>query len=298
MLRAAKTDSLSPEVKREGGVIGIIGVDPYANHPRASESRRPIRGWSPGRRSARAHKRDGAEHHDALATVQGDESPSWRTTSVPATRTSLPWHRYGRPRRRTRRACPCRGRSRRHGRLTAMAGQDALGGNHALEVVGVVSQRTRTTGGPLCGRRRRHRRRTRSRPRRRQGCVQAASEHLVRGLGIELRMEELVELARDRRALRPLRGDEALLLHLDSDVQRGGGGSLADAGLQHLKFALLNGELDVAHVTEVVLKDDKDASSDPASAASSRPSIRCFRSGMGLVLRMPATTSSPWALTR
>ena len=45
-----------------------------------------------------------------------------------------------------------------------------------------------------------------------------------------------------------------LLLHLDGDVQRGGGGALAHAGLQHPELALLDGELDVAHVAEVVLQ--------------------------------------------
>ena len=41
-------------------------------------------------------------------------------------------------------------------------------------------------------------------------------------------------------------------------MQRGGGSTLADAGLQHVQLALLDGELDVAHVAEVVLQHHED----------------------------------------
>ena len=45
--------------------------------------------------------------------------------------------------------------------------------------------------------------------------------------------------------------DEAGLGHFDGDPERGGGGALAVAGLQHVQLVLLHGELDVLHV-EVV----------------------------------------------
>ena len=47
--------------------------------------------------------------------------------------------------------------------------------------------------------------------------------------------------------------------HLDGDVQRGGGGTLAHAGLQHPQLALLDGELDIAHVAEMPLEDTEGA---------------------------------------
>ena len=67
-------------------------------------------------------------------------------------------------------------------------------------------------------------------------------------------MQELVELCglhpQDRLAL----VDEPLFLHLDGHAQRGGRGALADARLQQEEAALLDGELDVAHVAVVVLQ--------------------------------------------
>ena len=41
-------------------------------------------------------------------------------------------------------------------------------------------------------------------------------------------------------------------------MQRGGGGALAHAGLQHPQLALLDGEFDIAHVAIVVLEGDED----------------------------------------
>ena len=87
--------------------------------------------------------------------------------------------------------------------------------------------------------------------------VQALGDNVVGSVLVELRVQQLVELlgihAHDGLLLR----DEALLLHLDGDVQRGGGGALAHAGLQHPQLALLDGELDVAHIAEVVLEGDE-----------------------------------------
>ena len=55
-----------------------------------------------------------------------------------------------------------------------------------------------------------------------------------------------------------LTGDKAFLDHLDSDAQSGGCGTLAHAGLEHPELALLDGELDVAHVAVVILKRQED----------------------------------------
>ena len=48
--------------------------------------------------------------------------------------------------------------------------------------------------------------------------------------------------------------DQALVDHLDGHAQRGRGGALADARLQHEQATLLDRELDVAHVAVVVLE--------------------------------------------
>ena len=82
--------------------------------------------------------------------------------------------------------------------------------------------------------------------------------------------------------------------HLDGHPQRGRAGALADPGLEHPELALLDGELRVAHVAVVRLEPGEDGEQlvvDLREVAAAAPSS-------GSVLRMPATTSSPWALTR
>ena len=140
-----------------------------------------------------------------------------------------------------------------------MARQDALGGDHTLQVIGVglpadqndlmALGRTRdgviarehdlTHGGTGAG-------------------VKAVCKRLVLLRGVELRVQELVELSGVDAAHGLLTGDEAFLDHLDSDAQSGGGGTLAHAGLEHPELALLDGKLDVAHVTVVILKRQED----------------------------------------
>jgi hypothetical protein len=63
------------------------------------------------------------------------------------------------------------------------------------------------------------------------------------------------------------------------------------ARLQHPQLAALDGELHVLHLAVVLL--------EPADAANSRRRGHLLAScAIGLVMRMPATTSSPWALVR
>jgi hypothetical protein len=52
--------------------------------------------------------------------------------------------------------------------------------------------------------------------------------------------------------------DELLLHHVHGELQRGGGGALAVARLEHEQLAFLDGELDVLHVLEVLLEDRAD----------------------------------------
>ena len=144
-------------------------------------------------------------------------------------------------------------------RLATVAGQDALGGNHAFQVVGVglpanqndlvALGRTRdgviarehdlAHGGTGTG-------------------VKAACERLVLLGGVELRVQELVELRGVDAAHGLLTGEQAFLDHLDSDAQSGGCGTLAHAGLEHPKLTLLDSELDIAHVAVVILKRQED----------------------------------------
>jgi hypothetical protein len=77
------------------------------------------------------------------------------------------------------------------------------------------------------------------------------------------------------------------------DPERRLGRALADAGLQHPQLAALDGELDVAQVAVV-----RSSRCMMRSAASYEALSICSRSASGIVLRMPATTSSPWAFMR
>ena len=79
-------------------------------------------------------------------------------------------------------------------------------------------------------------------------------QHLELGLGVELRVQELVELGRLHAQHRFALVDQPFVDHLDRHAQRGRGGALADARLEHEQATLLDRELDVAHVAVVVLE--------------------------------------------
>ena len=145
-------------------------------------------------------------------------------------------------------------------RLAAVARQDALGGNHALQVVGVglpadqddlvalrracdgviAREHDLAHGGTGAG-------------------VKTGRKSLVLLGGVELRVQELVELSGVDAAHGLLAGDQTLLDHLDGDAQGGSGSTLAHASLKHPEFALLDGELDIAHIAIVILERQEDA---------------------------------------
>ena len=177
------------------------------------------------------------------------------------------------------------------GGLAAMRGQNAFGGNHAGEVVGVgfpADEHAFATLGlgrdGVSGGKDRFTHGSAGR------CVQAACEHIVFCVLVELRMQKLVELLGIDAANRLFLGDEAFFDHLDRNMQSSGGRTLAHTSLQHPELALLNGELDIADVVIVILEGYEDLLE--LAPAFCNPST-CLSSAMGLVLRMPATTSSP-----
>ena len=83
---------------------------------------------------------------------------------------------------------------------------------------------------------------------------QPRREDLEVPVGVDGRVEELVEAvrvhARDRRAL----VDEALVHQLEGDSDGGRGRALSVAGLEHEDLAVLDGELHVLHVFVVILQ--------------------------------------------
>ena len=131
-------------------------------------------------------------------------------------------------------------------------------------------------------------------------------DHLACGARIDGRMQQLVERQRIDARHRFLLADQPSLRQLDRDAQRGLGGALAGAGLQHPQLALLDREFEVLHVAVVLFERVVDArelgvglaaASSPSTACRSPASTRAA-SVISCGVRMPATTSSPWALMR
>ena len=77
---------------------------------------------------------------------------------------------------------------------------------------------------------------------------QALGDHVAGGVGIERRVEQLVERHRIDAQDRLFAGNQAFRRHVDRDLERGLGGALARAGLQHPELGLFDRELDVLHV--------------------------------------------------
>ena len=112
---------------------------------------------------------------------------------------------------------------------------------------------------------------------------------------VELRMQHLVEVlgCDPGDGLGAGQPDLRFGRHLDRHAQRRRAGPLAHTGLQHPELALLDGELGVEHVAVVPLEPPEDVEQLPVDRGN-RPAS----ASSGTVLRMPATTSSPWALIR
>ncbi|GAA3103397.1 hypothetical protein GCM10020254_56480 [Streptomyces goshikiensis] len=139
--------------------------------------------------------------------------------------------------------------------LAAAGGQDALGGDHAVQVVRVglaADQDDLLAGpGPLDGGVRVEDGLADGRAR---GGGDAAAEELGLGVLVEAREHQLRQLG----AVDALEGlglvDEALVHELGGDAEGGARGALADAGLQHPQLTALDGELDVAEILVVGLQ--------------------------------------------
>jgi hypothetical protein len=131
----------------------------------------------------------------------------------------------------------------------AARGQDAGGGVHAVDVfrTGLDPHENDavTLGSPMlglvggegdaaAGRSRRGRK--------------AARDHLARRLGVEGRVQQLIERTRIDAPDRLAAVDQAFAHHVDGDLERRGGRALAAARLQHPQPALLHRELDILHV--------------------------------------------------
>ena len=265
MLGAAQADGLGAKLERELGVLGVVGVDAHVVGVATGLVQANLIG--PRKDSVQVagelggNQIDGAVNDDALGAVDGDD-----VALVQYAVAALDAHDLlGRIDMETLDTADAgrthaAGDNGRMARLAAVAGQDALGGYHALQVVGVglpadqddLVALVRTRNGVIA--------REHDLAHGSTGTgVKAACERLVLLGGVKLRVQELVELRRVDTAHGLLAGDEALLDHLDGDAQSGGGGAFSHAGLEHPEFTLLDGELNVAHVAIVILERQEDA---------------------------------------
>ena len=91
-----------------------------------------------------------------------------------------------------------------------------------------------------------------------RGRGQARRQHIARCVGIQCRVQQLVE----RRRLAPqhcrVRANQTGFRHMHCDFERGLCGALARPGLQHPQFLALNSELDILHIAIMGFEDFKD----------------------------------------
>ena len=151
------------------------------------------------------------------------------------------------------------------------------------------------------------------------GAARGSRETLGQDLGLLLgsriqdRVKDFVQLGRSHAHDGGLLVDQALIDHVNGHLQGGEAGALADTALQHPQLAFLDGELDVLHILEVLLEVETDvvqllvhfrhssSSLYTSGIAVSREARFLFFSLLvasfrGFGVRIPATTSSPWAL--
>ena len=260
MLRAAQADGPGAKLERKLGILGFVSVDAHVVGVTVGLVQANLVG--PGQDGVQVagelsgDQIDSAINDDALGSVDGDD-----IALVQHAIATLDTHDLlGRVDMETLGTADAGGTHATGdnggmARLTTVARQDTLGGDHTLQVVGVglpadqndlmALGRTRdgviarehnlAHGGTGAG-------------------VKAACERLVLLGGVELRVQELVELRGVDAAHGLLTSDEAFLDHLDSDAQSGSGGTLSHAGLEHPELALLDGVLDIAHIAVMILE--------------------------------------------
>src|SRR6185437_325325 len=85
-------------------------------------------------------------------------------------------------------------------------------------------------------------------------CRQPGRDLFARRVGVEGRMQQLVERRRVDAGHRDVAIDQALALHVDGDLQRRFAGALAAPGLEHEELAFLHREFEVLHVAIMALE--------------------------------------------
>ena len=265
VLGAAQANGLGAKLEGELGILGIVGVDAHMVGMAAGLVQANLVG--PGQDGVQVAGKlgrdqvDGTIDDDALGAVDGDD-----IALVQYAVAALDAHDLlGGVDVEALNAADA-GRTHAAGdnggmaRLATVAGQDALGGDHALQVVGVGLPTNQNDLVTLVGARDSVVAREHDLAHGGTGAgIKTAGESLVLLGGVKLRVKELVELRGIDAAHGLFAGDQAFLDHFDGDAQGGGGGTLAHAGLEHPELALLDGELDIAHIAVMILERQEHA---------------------------------------
>ena len=111
---------------------------------------------------------------------------------------------------------------------------------------------------------------------------------------VELVAQELVDVGRLDPAEGLLLRDDPLLDHVEGDLHGRRRGPLRDARLEHVELAALDRELEVLDVAVVLLE----LLADLHELVVRLGHLLLRAAAMSFGVRMPATTSSPWAFVR
>ena len=251
MLGPAEADALGAELARLRGVLRGVGVRAHAQAPNVVG---PLEDRPEVLVDRRRNEWDGTHDDSPCAAVDGDHVTGAEIVLADAHRARGDVDREV--------LAPC------HARLThpasdnggmrghAAAGrQDAGCTDEAVDVVrrGLQADEDHVfaRSAALLGRIRVEHDRSRRRAGR---CVQPAGSDLDRRVGIDHRVEQLIELSRVDPRDSLLAGDEPFVDHLGGHAQRRGRGALAGARLQKVERAFLDRELDVLQVAVVGLE--------------------------------------------
>ncbi len=144
-------------------------------------------------------------------------------------------------------------------RLTTMAGKNAFGCNHALEVIRVglpTHQYTRHAlgglGNGVVGREDNLANSSTG------AGIQATCKNFYLSFGVKLRVQKLIELSRVNARDSLVARNKTLIDHLDGNLECSSCRALTHTSLKHPQLALLNSELNVAHIAVMILERNKD----------------------------------------
>ena len=292
VLGAAEADALGAELARLGGVLGRVRV---RAHAQPAELVGPVEDRAEVLVDRRRHEPDRADDDPAGAAVDRDHVADVEHVLADRHRPRAA-RRSRAPRSPRRTACPCRARRRPRARSCRRAPSarrgpgSGRGCRPASSPSGRGSRRR-----PPCRAPRPCRRRARSRPTRRRATRSGPARRprpdalgSIIGWSSWSSWPGSIRATASSREISPSPAISTAIRSAAVAVR------LPGARLQQVQPALLDRELDVLHVAVVRLEPlerRRSAARTPPAAA------RCIAE-IGSGVRIPATTSSPWALTR